>query len=317
MNNNRSIIRMLKLFAIAVAAFLLVGNAYPQSGYSDTSFLGQIVFANHWITNENFNQENLKTRFDANEQIFGRIYLDKPLADYYREYDWDYDYSSAFDDYNYSIEIFADGKKVIQWLHQLPEIQFNTYRMLELTLVPEPDRKFNYSMPLSDWLDVVKRIGEGEHEIRVEFSPASPANLGVFKEPVSEGSFTLNVSRESRQALTEIYTIGLPEPTLTGEELENEIVDASEDLYNGLVPVKAVIIEPTGQMQYNRDRRGNIINRYFTASVAYKGFQGECAVRTGIYMQKHLGYDNFGEVEFSRPVRGYYNYRLPCKNIGY
>lgn len=317
MNTNRSIIPMLKLFAIAVAAFLLVGNAYPQSGISDTSFFGQIVFANHWITNENFNPENLKTRFDANEQIFGRIYLHKPLADYYREYYWDYDYSSQFDSYNYSIEIFADGKKVIQWLHQLPEIQFNTYRMLELTLVPEPDRKFEYSMPLSDWLNVVSRLGAGEHEIRVEFSPASPSNLGVLKEPVSEGSFTLEVSDESRKALMETYTISLPEPTLAGDELENEIVSASEDLYTGLVPVKAVIIEPTGQMQYNRDRQGNIMNRYFMAAVAYKGFQGECAVRTGIYMQKHLGYDNFGDVEFSRPVRGYYNYRLPCKNLDY
>lgn len=300
-----------------MAMLMLTANVIAQAKDSDTSFFGNIVFANHWITNENFNPDNLKTRFDANEQIFGRIYLHKPLAGYFREYDWDYNFQYEFDDYNYSIEIFADGKKVIQWLNQLPEIQFNTYRILELTLVPESDRKYEYSMSVSDWLDVVNRLGEGDHKIRVEFSPASPTNLGVNKEPASTGGFTLNVSKASKKALMEAYAIELPEATLTGEELENDIVAASEDLYTGLVPVKAVIIEPTGQMQYNRDRSGNTISRYFTAAVAYKGFRSECAVKTGVYMQKHLGYDNFGEVVFSRPIRGYYNYRLPCKNLDY
>lgn len=314
MNNKMNASTILTSGIWMILIVMMTVNASAQSS-PDSTYRGKIVFAKNKITNESFTPQNLVTSFDANDRIYGRIFLDKPLAGYFRDYDWDFDYANTFDNYNYSIEIYVDGKKVIQWLNELPKFEFNRYRFMDMTIVPEAEKKYDFSMSVRDWLNVVSKLDPGDHKVEIEFTPALPEYPGTDIDPVSKGSFTLNVTPENKKELLSTYRIGLPKATIVGTQLESQIVTVSEDLYPGLVPVEAFIIEPTGKMQYTRDQQENVLNRYFTASVAYRGLQGQCQVKTGVYMQQYLGYDQFDKVEFSRPLKGYYNYQLPCKNI--
>lgn len=306
-----------KVILLSIVLWLMPLTGFTQTDENTSGKAGTIVFSNQPITNESFSPDIMKDQFDATDRIYGRIFLEKPLGEVYDDYGWEYDFYGEMNDYNRSIDIYMDGKKMIQWLDELPRTGFHNYTYLDLVILPEQDARFDHSMSVSDWLKAVGRLQPGEHTVTVKLRATAPEHLGLGKDALSTGSFTMSVTEQGKKELTNNYLITMPDATMKSEDsnIEEQVVSASEDMYPGLVPVRAVIVEPTADWRYTRDRQGNILNRFFTAAVGYEGFGDECYVRTAIYMQKHRGYGQYDDVRLSRKLNNMYDYKLPCANL--
>lgn len=298
-----------------IGLILMIPAALMSQSEIPVAVPGEIIFSDRQITNENLGSDILKDTFNTTDRIYGRIFIEEPLADIFKDFGWEYDFYGALNNYNHSIDIYVDGKKMIQWLDEMPQTGFHNYTYFDLTILPERQLKYEHSMSVSDWLNVIDRLDPGMHEVSVKMRAMTPTKLGLGKEPLSVGSFQLSVTENGKNKVLNKYMIGMPEPTMVNQNIQEQVVEASEDIYPGLVPVRAVIVEPTGEWQFTEDRQGNVLNRFFTAAVAYEGFDDECYVRTAVYMQDHDGYGQFGEVILSRRLENMFNYQLPCKNL--
>ncbi len=111
------------------------------------------------------------------------------------------------------------------------------------------------------------------------------------------------------------FDIGIPQATILDDEVEEGVRVATKNMYAAMTPVKAIIIEPTGQWQFRRDEYGKILSRNFIAAVVLKSFEGKCYVRTARYFQDHKDNFQFDDVRLSEKLQDYLNYQIPCENI--
>jgi hypothetical protein len=278
-------------------------------------YAGKIVFAEKKINFENIDNGILKDHFRLLNNIYGKAFLEMSLAEYYENYNWSYDYKDADLAYNFSTTVFIDEDMAIKLFDELAPGPFNNYTYLDIVLAPDNSDKYEYSLISSDWADQVSGLSEGDHIVRVEIRAESKDYPGLNKKPVALGEFTLHVERTKIDEFTRKFDITPPRPTIIDAEIEAEIIDASEFMFPGMVPISAVIIEPTGQWQYDRDMEGNILSRNFLAAVILKTIEGECFVKTARFFQDHKGNFQFDKVRMSEKVKSYYNYSIPCENV--
>lgn len=304
----RIIITIFSLMIISVA-----GNAQEKDLHNQ--YAGDIIFSNSELTLEKIEDKDYKDRFGITETIYGRAFLEKPLATYYDEYNWKYDFEMDLFDYNYAVIIYIDGKEMIRWLDEMPPEVFKQNTIIDFAIAPERHQKYEYSLTVSDWIDAVEQLENGNHLVEVEIKAMSVEQPGIKKPALSKGSFTLQMDGQMLQTFKNKFKVGLPEPTMLHQEVEEGILVASKNMYPGLTPVEAVIVEPAGEWQYAEDMEGNILNRSFIAVVAYSGFENECFVHTARYTQDHLGNNQWDDVRLSQKLQGYYDYEIPCENI--
>lgn len=278
-------------------------------------YAGDIVFAREKINFENINNGILKDNFKLLSSIYGKIFLKKPLADYYEDFDWTYDYNDEKYKYNFSTVIYIDGKMEIKWLDELSREAFNKFTAFDIIIAPDEKDKMRYSEQSSDWKNKISMLSEGKHEIRVEMRAENISKPGLMKDPLASGDFSLQVEKSKMDEFRRKFGIRLPEATIIAPEVEEGVLVASKNMYNGMTPVKAIIIEPTGQWQYSRDIEDNILSRNFIAAVVLKSFDGDCFVKTARYFQEHKGNYQFDDVRMSEKLEDYLNYQIPCENI--
>lgn len=303
------------LIALAVNVFAVSSFAQAEPGEIHDKYAGEIIFAGSEIDFDNMDEEFLKEEFTMDDDIYARVFIEKPLAEIYDERNWGYDFELEKFDYNYSTDIYVDGEKKISWLDELPPTMFSKNTFLDIVIVPSQNDRFRYSVLANDWVDMVEELDDGEHEVRVKFKARSVENPGRISDPLSTGSFTLVVDKNKLKKVRGNFRVGLPEPTIVDEEVEEGVVVASKNMYKNMTPVKAVIIEPSGEYQFQRDMEDRVLNRSFVAVVAFEGFDGNCYVRSARYKQDHKGNYQFDDVRLSQKLEGYLNYEVPCENI--
>ena len=299
--------------ALMITAF----GSLPLKGQNKDNhykYDGQILFSPVEITGENV-PAAFKKNFNAGEAIYARVYLDKPLYQYYQDYGWDFGYDKAKYKYNYAFEIYIDGKKAIQWLNMMPETQFKNGDFEDVVILPHDTAKYTYSMFVSDWRNAIEGLKDGDHQVKVDFSARDVDHPASQKPPLAVGTFTLTINQAGLAKLKKDYDLGLPKSTIDDPGLMRDILEATTDLYPGWVPVQASIIQPTGQFEVHMDNKGVITNRTFIAVVALKGMENICSVKTALYEQHYKGESQWGKVRLAQELDGYYNYKAPCKYL--
>ncbi len=300
---------VLVLFFIGLSGMSTAGQIKAKNN----DYEGKILFSSKKITGDNMDPATLKTSFQANEPVYARVFLDKPLSDYYKDYKWLFRYDQQQYKYNYAVDIYFDGKKEIQWLNLMPEAMFKSSDFADLVILPHDTDKYTYSMNVSDWRNVLESLKPGIHKVKVEFSARDVDHPSSEHAAIASGSFEMNIDQQGLANLKSAYSLSLPTATIKDPGLLRNIMEASTDLYPGWVPVQASIIQPTGQFEVHQDNRGIIMNRTFIAVVAYKGMENVCSVKTGLYEQHYKGESQWGKVRLAQELAGYYDYDAPCR----
>ncbi len=278
-------------------------------------YAGDILFAKEKINFENIDDGILKENFKMLSSIYGKIFLKKPMADYYEDFNWTYDYNDEKYKYNFSTVVYVDGKEKIKWLDELSLMAFNKYTAFDMVVAPADKDKFKYSMESADWTDIISNLPEGEHTVKVEMRAENVSKPGIMKDALASGTFRIQVEKSKLDEFRNKFGIPLPKATIIAPEVEEGVLVASKNMYEAMTPVKAILIEPTGQWQYSRDMEDNILSRNFLAAVVLKSFEGDCFVKTARYFQDHRGNYQFDDVRLSEKLEDYLNYQVPCENI--
>jgi hypothetical protein len=307
----------LKTLPLFIAVALMASSLFAQKTNKaiHDKYEGQIVFAEESIDFENIDDGLLKERFTLLNTIYGRIFLEKPLAAYYDDHNWNYDYSKEKFDYNFSINIYIDGQLAITWLYELSPEAFTKSRLWDIVVAPKEENRLQYSMESNDWVDQVSILEDGEHEVKMVMRAENAENPGLNIEPIASGMFTLHMEKAKMDEFTKKFTVGLPKATIDDDELEAEVIDATVRMYDGMTPVNAIIIEPTGKFQYTRDMNGGILSRNFIAAVVLVSYDDKCYVKTARYFQDHAGYFEFHDVRMSKKLEDFLNYEIPCDMV--
>lgn len=255
-----------------------------------------------------------KGQFDILDNIYVNVFLDNTLSNYYKENNYTYDFREKRLNYNYALRIYNNNELMGQWLYEMPEESFETTRILHFPLATDVEyEKHRYGNMVNSWVDLVSRLKEGNHQVEMRmvllYEDIQRKNPPVL----AEGKFKLSVKNEMMAQFREKYKTGLPEATVLAPVIEEKIVQASEEVINGAVPLAAIITDVTGDWSYTYDEHGNILYRHIVASVVYQLRDGTCWVKAGYYSQKHKGYGDFDDMIFSRDAEGYSDYEIDCK----
>jgi hypothetical protein len=266
---------------------------------------------------EKFDTTLTAKEFSILEDIYIWAYLKKPLAKIYKEFNFVYDFDKQYNLYNYALRVYADGQLQLQWLDELNPKDFQNKTSLQYTLSSSSDAlKQAYSSIVNDWTDLVIRLKQGPHQIKIEMIPMN-RDLGTEVLPViSQGVFTLKVDTNEFETFKKRKSTSLPESTLQIPGIEKSLLEASTVMYDNAVPVKAIITDINGDWTYSRDEFGNITGRQIIVSVVFAFPHREmCLLKTAMFYQSHQGNGVYDNPIFVKLVPGYYDYEVDCQNM--
>ena len=279
---------------------------------------GSIVFSDEMddLDTGNINKDKLISEFSLMDNIYGRVLMGKPLKDYFEQYNILYDFEEAKYNYNFGFRILIDDDLKARWLYEIPEENFNRTTTFAFSLSGDEAHKISYSPLVNEWVEVVEPLNDGSHNVTIEMIPVTVEVIGEELPVIAKGDFTFHVDADRMEEFTEQRTTDLPAPTMVSPEIEQEIADASERIYDNAEPVRAVITDIKGDWSYSENMDGSVISRSIIASVIYYyPANDKCRVRTGLYSQKHQGNGLYAPAVFVREPVGYYDYLIPCEKV--
>ncbi len=273
---------------------------------------GEIVF----LTKDNATATEGTDAFNILDNIYVNIFLNNPLSYYYDQNDYTYDFELKRFYYNYAIRVYDGDELQGQWLYEMPPDDFKNLQQIHFPLATDKEyEKRLYGNMVNAWVDLVTNMEAGDHKIRMTVVPVYEDIKGKSAPVIAEGSFNLDVNSSQKSAFVDKYKTDLPEATVISPAIEEQIMDASENVIEGAEPIQAIITDVTGDWGYTYDEHGNIIHRHIVASVVYQLLSGDCWVKAGYYTQKHKGFGEFGVMTFGRDAEGYSDYEVDCGTV--
>ncbi len=274
---------------------------------------GTIVFSNEPVEPE-YEPAELNRSFNLLDDIYARVFLEKPLKEYYEKLGYDYDYSRDFTKYNYAIQMSVDGNLQSRWFFEATPENFRNMTQFEFILSSKGKDKRFYKIN-REWVMEVFRMDHGQHIITFEVIPVETALVEGIVYSIATGKFIINVDTTKFDEFAELMAPEIPEPVMILPEIEKEIVQASRMVYPKAEPVQAIIVDNKEGWRYTVDQNNNVLSRSIIATVIYKTATGKCWLKTALYNQRHRGRGRYSQMLYSRPVSGYYNYEILCEQI--
>ncbi len=273
-----------------IFVFFLAGLACAQdqgiTSERHRENIGKIVWAKERIQFNAQDQIMLTNEFNADDPIYGRVYLPKSLVRLGAD---EHGGKCPNQTSNYRIKVLVNGesKGVLneQWFEK--ESWTTVQTTPRLASGDDADRQ-NRGVP-AKWLELVNELPDGDHAVTFEFW-GGPADCEAT---FAEGGFTL------KKAGAATATLGvLPEAKMTEASLQQEMIQAVKDQgWTNEHPVDVVIIEP--EWRIIRDILGNIIRREVNTHVVLKkNADGSCRANDISFTQQHVGNSQFGKTEF-------------------
>ena len=280
---------------------------------------GEIKFSTHNLFDEEYRYiKDYDEKFNLLDDIFARVFLEKPLGAHYDDFGWVYDFEDVEYTYNYAVQFTVDGKTEMKWAYELsPPERFNTLEIIEFVISPGPDQKYTFSRAANEWEDLVMRMDEGERHIDVEVIATNrDVEVGQIH-VIAKGDFIYHKDNDDMKEFIEKKTLQPPEPTLVKPDVEKQMMRASKDLFQNVTVLDAIIVDRNKDWNYSYDQFGNIKGRQIAASIVYQDNLRDhrCFVRTFLFYQDHHGKGDYDEVRHSGNAEGYYQYELNCDKL--
>ncbi len=273
-----------------IIVIILAGFAWAQdqgiTSERHRENVGGIIWAKERIKFDVQDQITLSTEFNADEPIYGRVYLPKSLVRLGADEDGRNCPNQAS---NYRIKLLINNESKGVFNEQWFEKDSWTTVQLTPRLAPGDDGdRQNRGVP-DKWIELVNELPDGDHAVMFEFWGGPVDCEAKF----AEGGFTL------KKVGAVSTTLGiLPEAKMTDTKLKQGMIQAVKDQgWTNEYPVDVVIIEP--EWRFIRDLTGNIIRREINTHVVLKSYtDGSCRANDISFTEQHVGSNQFGKTEF-------------------
>lgn len=279
------------------------------------TYKGKILFSTSKLDLDRLKGAAIKNNFDMMDNISAKVILPKTLGQIYKDRKYVYDFNNDSYTYNYAIRVSVDGEKKARWLMEMGPDFFRYGLTMDLVLSSDDaEMRRQYSDIENEFVPMLAGLKAGERNIRLDLVPLNKDLVGDETPVIASGTFTVMVTDAQKGKLLAERTTGLPPATVENPMVEEEVLNASKDIYPYTDPVRAFITDVNEDWTYGTDEYGNITLRSLVASVVYRSEASDkCWVKSGLYFQRHEGYGNFGPMEFSKETNGYYDYQIPCE----
>ncbi len=272
-----------------VAIFLAnIVSAQDQgmTGKTHSANVGKILWSKERIQKDSQDQMKFETSFNANDSLYGRVFLAKSLARLGAE---DNGGKCKNSDGAYRVKMVIDGesKGVINEQH-VESPTWTTFQIgLNLRAGDTGDRQ-NIGVP-EKWRAAVQALPDKSHKVKMEIW-GGPQNCEL---KYAEGEFVLNKAGGSMASLGT-----LPEAKMVNAALEQEMIAAVKGQgWTNEGPTKVVIIEP--EWRLIRDVFNNVTDREINTHTLLKSTKdGSCRANDISFRQPHFGNNKFGNTQF-------------------
>jgi hypothetical protein len=300
-------IRITNLFIFLFLAVNIHGIIRDNPG-------GNIFFSNEMISPGVDHPIEPTDRFKLLDDLYALAELSGPMAETYDSLKMEYDYDDPAFNFNYALNLYLNGEYETRWLFEMPPDEFrNSTRLVFILNARESKPKRTYGYTVENWKELVSSLRKGVYRVRMDLVPMTIYHMKRNDPVLASGTFNIKVEPEHIGEFMESIPATLPYPTMINDDLEGDIIRASENVHPNLEPLKSIITDNKGDWSYGLDEHGNILRRYIVASVLYKNvFSEECEVHSAVFYQKHRGNGIFGDTFYLKPATGYYKYSLPC-----
>ena len=194
-------------FAIIISSLIWGQNQLPDDGITSEfhkKYMGKGIFSKTEILFGKENQNQLTNKFNWGDPIYGRLYWDKGINNYYLENGW----KKPEDTYRYLMRIFVNGNFVGETKYQTDGKRTS----VPVCFSPAPGDTYDWSEK-----NIINKyfgyLDAGDNEIRIEICPYN-RNKEIRSDAVSSAGFHLNISKSQlmNKLKTRFYSIETENP---------------------------------------------------------------------------------------------------------
>lgn len=287
------------------------GTDQGMSSATHEKYVGQIVFSNVRIDKDNPDESSFKTTFKANENLYGRVYMEysasrEPMFEYY---DTRKKTIEEPCDYNCGFAVVVARKetgeqKAIRCADLVgDELKWTS---IQLSLYPDP-LNGDPEEPERTWVYWMRELPPGKHDFTVtylvgdggaacDFRSDSNTGYATITDPMSVGEFT--IVKEEEMEIPFRMKFSRYESEMDLSDLSADILDRANSYSRqsnlNVLYTDVTIIE---QWEYERNAYNDIIKRTCDARIYGKDQDGRCAAYPFTVIQDHIGGGQYGQVK--------------------
>ncbi len=285
------------------------GSDQGMSSATHEKYVGQIVFANSRISRDNPDESTFQNTFKANENLYGRVYMEysasrEPMFEYY---DTDKKKIEEPCDYGCSFAIVLERKET----GERKAIRCNDlggdelkWTSIQLSLYPNPGEG-DPEEPERSWVYWMRDLPAGQHDFSVTYFVGEGAcnfdaetNTGYahVTDPMAKGEFT--IVKEEGMDIPFRMTFDRYEPVMDLASMRGSILERAHILAREADwEVTFSTITVIGDWEYERNIYEEIIRRSCDTRILGKDKGGNCAAYPFTIIQEHVGGGRYGQVK--------------------
>ena len=272
-------------------------------------YVGQIIFSNTRVDKSNPDESSFKTKFKANENLYGRVYMaygtnNEPLFEWYddtkRKIEEPCDYNCKL-----SVVIERKGTDERQEMRCMDlyrdELEWTT---IQVSLYPDP-LNGDPEEPEREWVNWMRELPAGEHtfvmtyrvgKATCDFDPKNNTGYAHVTDVMSRGEFT--IVKEEGMEIPFRMLFDRYDAVVDLSSMESNILDRAQfnikDMDWGITFSKVTAIE---DWEYERDVYNDVIRRTIDTRILGKDKDGACGAFPFTVIQEHIGGGRYGEVK--------------------
>ncbi|HYG50197.1 MAG TPA: hypothetical protein VD905_04800 [Flavobacteriales bacterium] len=168
--------------------------------------VGKIVFAQNTIPRESNDKSALKSDFtNFSNGIYARMYMKQSVRNFLAENGNGKDVGTT----GYAIEIWVDGKKIMNVTDKLDGEDANKRTNWQIVLAPnKKEDEFANEYITGEFAYCMSTLADGKHEIKLR----AFIDYDNKEQTLSEGSFTVNITKADRDKFVKEYGFRLRKP---------------------------------------------------------------------------------------------------------
>lgn len=283
---------MRKIILASFACFVLftaLSFSQDQGMTSEThkKNVGKILWAKERIKLDMQDRITYETVFDVSDPLYGRVFLAKSLTRLAEAQGIECQDTTEF-----RLKVFINGEDKGKLHDGSWSDRRWTTGQISLNLTPGDEVDWNNVELPEKWAELVKRLPNGNHNIRIEFYGGKGAYGGENDRCLikyAEGSFTLKKSGE----MTSGKLKTLPEAKKKDAALEAEMIGAIKARgWQNETPIKVIIVEPDWRIV--RNSFGVLLRKEINTNVILKKTDGTCRLTDISFERPYQGGNKYG-----------------------
>lgn len=309
-------------------------------------YLNKIVFSNEKINLDNPNESKIKTEVGISKPIFMRMYIDKSMGNYYRQYarekrdgkeqdHWEYfyysstrgeevdgaqtrNYKASSQEARLVYKVFINGKEYDTWhkgyaSHNRNSEVVDNWTSWWTEIIPvEEDRYYKVSDPVDFFGEYFAYANPGTHKIKVEMWLTHHDNSSDMLDKLAEGEVTVKFNETEQKAYRKARGRLMPKAGMTDSGLESKMRAMLMKEHPDVKIKRTVIVNKTWKIHKN-DFDLPTKKMLWTDFAVTK--DGECRIITAGFRRDYAGGGTYEAMYMSTSTDFDESERIHCDDI--